>query len=151
MNEQPIEKKKTNGARNRRAGHSFELEVVKLLKAAGFPHAVTCRSESRSRDNDGIDIINKNEAVNGRIPYNIQAKNYSSKVKYLELLNKLPKIEGVTNVVFHKMTVKKGVNFHPLGQVAVLSMEDFLTMASELKKLREELLYLAGELRESQI
>lgn len=125
-------KSKTNGKRNRSAGHGFELAVVKKLKEHGFPHVVTSRSESRSRDNEGTDLINCNERVNGRLPYNIQCKNVCNPLKYPAILSSMIKVPGVTNVIFHKCTKRSATNFIPVGNYAVLSMEDFLSLISEL-------------------
>lgn len=125
-------KSKTNGKRNRSAGHSFELAVVKHMKEHGFPHVVTSRSESRSRDNEGTDLINSKESINGRLPYNIQCKNVCSPLKYPPILAGMHKTPGVTNVIFHKCTKRSATNFIPVGNYAILDMEDFLKLISEL-------------------
>lgn len=127
-------KSKTNGKRNRSAGHGFELCVVKHMKEHGFPHVVTSRSESRSRDNEGTDLINSKEIINGRLPYNIQCKNVCSPLKYPPILGSMVKTKGVTNVIFHKCTKRSATNFIPVGNYAILSMEDFLLIISELNK-----------------
>lgn len=131
--------KRTNGKRNRSAGHSFELKVKDLLVEAGWPHVVTCRSESRSRDNQGIDLINKNEAKNGRLPYNIQCKNATKIPNYIALLTKMPKEPGIVNVVLHKHCTRTETGmFHPKGHYAVVHMDDFLALITELKRLKEQ-------------
>src|ERR1700744_2425012 len=76
------EKKQRGTNRNRDAGHGFERWIVKWFIKLGFPHVVTSRSESRSRDNDQIDVLNKDEYINGRLPYNVQGKCYSSTPDY---------------------------------------------------------------------
>lgn len=134
--EEAAPKKKTNGKRNRAAGHAFELTCVNAMKAAGFKHVVSCRSESRSRDNDGIDLINKHELINGRLPYNVQCKNVKGVLKYHEILERMPDIKGVTNVIFHKMTRKAGDTFQPVGTFAILDMRVFLQIAAELERLK---------------
>lgn len=115
-----------------------------MLREAGFTHVVSTRSESRTRDGMGIDLMNTNEEKNGRLPYNIQCKNYARKVEYHDLLAGLPDDEGVINVVLHKFTEKKkGGNFHPKGHYAILNMEDFFYLITELKKLEKLVAFAA--------
>lgn len=129
---------KTNGKRNRTAGHNLERQVAELLRNAGFPHAVTSRSESKKRDDQGIDIMNHDEATNGRLFFNIQCKNSTDRPQYDVLLKALPDIPGTINAIIHKYTIKKGTAFHPRGYFAVLNMLDFINMLAELDRLRKQ-------------
>lgn len=123
------------GKRNRTAGHSWERDVANTLRKIGFTHAVTSRSESRSRDDQKVDIINKDEATNGRLPYNIQAKCVKGHLKYAALLSELPKTPNVTNVVFHKQTTKsENGRFMETGKFVILNMDDFLEMMKKVRK-----------------
>ena len=132
-----MEAKKRGTRRNNNAGQNFERSVMHLLRAAGFEHVVTTRSESRGRDGQGIDLMNKDELKHGRLPYNIQCKSLCEKAPYAVLLKGLPKGTGAVNVVFHKFTEKKpGGGFHPKGHYAILNMDDFIEMARELKELK---------------
>lgn len=128
---------KTNGKRNRRAGHSFELFTAALLRKNGFTFVVTCRSENRHRDSLGIDLMNTNEYENGRLEYNIQCKNSTERPRYDTLLGEMPKTKDTPNVIFHKYTEKKNSSFVVKGYFAILSMDDFIEMARELKELRQ--------------
>lgn len=121
----------TNGKRNRSAGHSWERKIVEVLRKIGFPHAVTSRSESKSRDDQKVDIINKDEFKNGRLPYNIQAKNTSGTLKYAVVLSEQPKEDGVINVIFHKQTEKQGERFVCRDKFAILYLDDFLKLIKE--------------------
>lgn len=132
-------KKKPGGNRNRGVGHSFERNVALKLREIGFPHVVTSRSESRNRDNDGIDLINKNELVNGRLPYNIQCKSMVGRVPYQKLLKELPTGTGAMNVVFHQFTEKRGGQFYAVGHYAIVDMEEFLKMVKELEYCKQNL------------
>lgn len=129
-------------SRNRTAGHNYERECVLLLKEAGFPHVVSTRSESVSRDAQGIDIMNKDEGTNGRLPYNIQCKNYCQPVKYHEILTGMPQSLGVTNVIFSKLTSNKGKKgktskFVTKGHYAILSQSAFIALIKRLKNLQD--------------
>jgi len=128
-------KGKTNGNRNRSAGHNLEKLVARLLREAGFPHVVTCRSENQRRDGQGIDLMNTDEITNGRLPYNIQCKNATERPKYDQLLKEMPQLKDIMNVIIHKYTAKseQGI-FMPRGYFAILNMNDFIKLISELQK-----------------
>lgn len=127
----------THGARNRSVGHNLERLVVNMLKAIGYNHAVTSRSESKNRDDSGVDIMNHNEIDNGRLPYNIQCKCSTDRPQYDKILSEMPKHKGVKNVIIHKYTIKQGTLFNPRGHFAILSMGDFLDMVANLRMYRE--------------
>lgn len=131
--------KKTNGKRNRTAGHSFECSTVGALKAIGFEHACTSRSESRSRDDQKIDIINKDERKNGRLPYNIQCKNVVGTLKYAKVLSEMPDHGPEINVVLHNQTKRSVSNFITVGQYAFLKMEDFFQLVQQVENLKKQL------------
>lgn len=138
--------------RNREAGHKYERDIVKALVAIGFPHVVTSRSESRSRDNVKIDLCNKDEYKNGRLRCNIQCKSLTDhptdtkkveKVKYRELLKEIEVMEGIMNVVLHRHTVRRGSRFVNAGEYAFMYQADFLSLLEEsekYRKLRQEIL-----------
>lgn len=126
--------------RNRKAGHGYELYEKNAFNEIGFVHLVTSRSESRSRDAQKIDLINKDEHTNGRFPYNIQCKNVSRHLKYHDLYTEIPKTKGVINVILHKFTSNKGNSsghFIPQGYYAIISREDFLLIVKERLELEE--------------
>jgi hypothetical protein len=131
----------TNGKRNKNAGHSWEREIVNDLKEMGYPHVVTTRSESRGRDAQKIDVMNKDEGENGRLPYNIQAKSLSKTAPYPKLLAELPIVKNVINVIFHKQTkANDSGRFMTQGKFAILSLTDFYQMIKDrlrLNKLEE--------------
>ena len=141
-----MEVKKKGSNRNNNAGKGFERTVMHMLRKIGFEHVVTTRSESRGRDAQGIDLMNKDELKNGRLPYNIQCKNMKERVPYYQLLRDLPCDTGAINVVFHKFTEKKaGGGFHAKGHYAILDMADFLQMAEMLETQRQTLLTIQKE------
>ncbi len=129
--------KKTNGKRNKNAGHSWEREIIKLLKEKGFPHVVSTRSESRNRDADKVDIMNKDEHKNGRLPVNIQAKCLAKPVVYYKVLSEMPDGEQI-NVIFHKQT-KKAENgrFMATGTYAISNLDSYLDLLGEREKYRK--------------
>lgn len=118
-------------SRNRTAGHNWEREIVLRLKSIGFSYASTSRLESKARDDQKVDIINKDEYTNGRLPYNIQAKNVAGPVRYHDVLEEQSVIPGIINVVFHKQTKKQGSKFTKIGEYAILHLTDFLALIKE--------------------
>jgi len=128
---------KIMATRNQTAGHNYERDIVKEFKKAGFPHVVTSRVESRSRDDQGIDFINRDEHIRGRLPFNVQSKTLTDyeiasgrteKVKYREILASIPFSEGIIPVFLHRHTVPKHGKFWKEGEYAFMYQRDFFTL-----------------------
>jgi len=134
---------KTNGQRNRTAGHNWERTCKNILIDVGYPHVVTSRSENKKRDADKIDLMNTNEFENGLLPYSVQCKTLSKTSPYPKLLTEMKDLPGATKVVFHQQT-KKSVKgkFMETGRYACLLMDDFIKIIAENKKLREKVVSL---------
>ena len=126
----------TNGKRNRTAGHALERKIVNKLKTIGFPHAVTARSESKARDDLGVDIMNTNEAVNGRLLYNIQAKNTTTSLAYPKILAAMPKDKQL-NVIIHNQTKRSNKRFITKGQYAIMELDSFYSLIERIEKLKD--------------
>lgn len=129
---------KTNGKRNRKAGHMLECQLAARFRDAGYPHVVTSRSESKNKDNNGVDIMNMDEFTNGRLPYNVQCKNSTQRLQYEKILKEMPDHKDVVNVIVHKMTERIGARFQPRGTYVILDLDDFMAIVSELRLHREE-------------
>ena len=124
--------KKTNGKRNRNAGNSLERELVNTLKVI-FPDITTSRNNSRIRDGQGVDLMNKDEVNNGRLPYNFQAKMLAKHVDYTKVLKAMPKSAEI-NVIIHRKTKKsEGGRFMTQGTYAILNADDFYDLIAELE------------------
>jgi hypothetical protein len=126
-------KPKTNGRRNRTAGHNWEREVVIQLKSIGFVNVVTARSESKSRDDKKIDIMNKDEDANGRLPYNIQCKCESKVSAYPKYLSEMPKGD-YPNIIFHKQTKRSGSKFMVQDMYGIMYLKDLLHMMEVVRR-----------------
>lgn len=102
--EQP--KKKTNGKRNKVAGHSWELEIIKILKKRGLydVEVVTCRANSRRLDAAGIDLMHLDEHNHGMMRDSIQAKTVVKAPPYPKLLANIRKANRPGPVIFHRQT-----------------------------------------------
>jgi hypothetical protein len=130
-------KPKTNGKRNKQAGHGWELEIIKRLKEAGFTGVGTTRNNSRARDAQKVDVMNIDEKKDGFLDFNIQAKNESRPTKYQKHLAEMPK-DGATNVVIFKQTAKSlNGRFVKQGEYAIMYFEDWLEYIRKEKELKE--------------
>jgi Holliday junction resolvase len=71
------------GKQNKQRGNNFERKIVKDLKDLGFQGCCTSRSESKSTDDNKIDIIDKNK----QLPFDmqIQTKKTSSTPSYFNI------------------------------------------------------------------
>jgi len=125
------ELKKTNGKRNRSAGNGWERKLAEIFRNIGFPNIVTTRSESRSRDNQKIDLINKDEADNGRFPYDVQAKNVVGHVKYAKVMAEMVNNAHTIPVIIHRQTEKANDRFVVKNDFAILYLDDFLTLVQQ--------------------
>lgn len=123
--------KKTNGRRNRSAGHDWEKEVAAMLRDRKlYPEAITTRQGSHDVDALGIDLMNRNEAANGIMDDSISAKNYCKSVNYSELLTRLNASGRPHPVVFHKQTSRAltSTRFLPKGTYAITDLENYLEL-----------------------
>lgn len=116
--------------RNVYAGHNYELVCRDIFIQLGWPHLTTTREGSQTRDQQKIDLMNKDEHLNGRFEYNIQCKSIAGIVNYHNIfsgyettvliksgprkgqkvkkwIEKMPDNEGVVNVILHKFTEKE--------------------------------------------
>jgi hypothetical protein len=115
---------KHSGKRNRTAGHNFERQIIKELKALWpqrFGEAKSTRSESKNLDDKGVDIMDA-------FGYYFQCKNTCLTPNYEELLERMPQAGPIVNVVMHKKTKKCGTKFMPVGEYAIMTKADFYKM-----------------------
>jgi len=124
----------TNGKRNRAVGHNYERVVAESFRKLGFRHVITSRNGNRDRDGQKVDLVNRDELVNGRFPYNVQCKCTTKALAYPKLLKQLPRVDGVMNVIFHKQTKKCKSKFMPSDRFVILYEKDFLEIVSRLDK-----------------
>lgn len=131
------EKKKTNGKRNKQAGHSWEREVIAILEERGLyvkDEVVTCRSNSRRLDNSGVDLMHLNEATNGMMQDSIQCKTMVKPASYPKLLNNIRKAGRPGPVIFHRQTGlstsprSKGLLQVERDRFAITYMENYLNL-----------------------
>jgi hypothetical protein len=117
------------GNRNRTAGHNWERQCVNLLKRF-FPNIITSRSESKSRDDQKVDLMNRNEFKNGKIPFDFQCKTTSSNINYVRLLDEMP--DDNNPIILHKYTRKAEKNFIEGGKYVIMKLDTFEKLLSEI-------------------
>lgn len=119
--------------RNREAGHSYERDCIKQFRKAGFKHVKSSRQVNRSRDAQKIDLANEDELDNGRFPFNVQCKNIAGACNYHKVMEEIPIIPGIKNVVLHKRTKKIGSKFITEGRYALMYEADFFQLVQQLE------------------
>lgn len=98
---------------SRAKGHAFERQIINLLKELGWTQACSSRSESKRTDDAGIDICFS-------YPLQIQCKAVEALGSAHATLDRMPKVDGVYNVVFHKKNRQ--------GTTVSMSQNDFFTI-----------------------
>lgn len=70
--------------KSKNKGSSWECELIKMFKEAGYEDCVTSRSESKILDNSKIDIVSKS------LPFYCQAKNLINTPSYFKISEECP-------------------------------------------------------------
>lgn len=84
-----------SGATSRRKGHAYERTLAKEFRELGFSKCVTSRAESKTRDDQLVDLCYSG-------PWNVQAKYTANQPNFSALLSAMPREDGQINLVFHK-------------------------------------------------
>lgn len=122
-------KRKVNGAKSRRIGHSYELKIIRELNDIyNTKSLVSTRSESKLLDNLGVDISDRENIL----PMFVQCKNTQS-IPSTSLISEA-KITSKPLVVFWNKRIRKNENCVSGGEFVFLSKEFFYTL---LKKTNE--------------
>lgn len=99
----------------RKKGHSYELQIRDWFRELGWARAVSSRSESKNKDDQGIDLCFTD-------PFNVQAKAVEKLGSIHDVLAKMPKDNY--NLVFHKRNRK--------GTIVAMTIEDFKEILHKL-------------------
>lgn len=93
----------------RKKGHSYELTIRDWFRELGWTNAVSSRSESKNKDDQGVDLCYTD-------PFYIQAKAVEKLGSLHDILARMPKGSHY-NLVFHKKNRK--------GTIVAMTIEDF--------------------------
>jgi hypothetical protein len=129
------------GKRNRTAGHKYERTAAKRFREElGWMHVVTSRSESKTRDDQKVDLMNHDEYTNNRMVFDIQCKNTTVNVNYHKLMEEMPNLNETMPVILHNKTQKvvDGDKFMKVGEYAIMKADDWFTVMAELEQLKKE-------------
>lgn len=99
----------------RKKGHTYELVIRDWFRDLGWSRAVSSRSESKNKDDQGIDLCFTD-------PFNVQAKAVEKLGSIHDVLAKMPKDNY--NLVFHKRNRK--------GTIVAMTIEDFKEILQKL-------------------
>ena len=105
------------GKNNRRKGHSYELQIVRELKAMGI-ECGTSRRHSRERDDAKVDIF-----MLDKTPLNIQCKNNNVFKSPIPILAEMPD-DANYNVIFQKIKAT--------GEYVTMAKSDYYEMLNIL-------------------
>lgn len=93
----------------RKKGHGYELQIRDWFKDLGWSRAVSSRSESKNKDDQGVDLCFTD-------PFNTQMKAVEKLGSIHDVLAKMPSDDNY-NLVFHKKNRK--------GTIVAMTIEDF--------------------------
>lgn len=108
-------------SKNRNKGNSLERTIVNDLKAIGFTGCVTSRSESKTKDNNKIDIID----TNNNLSTNIQVKYLQNCPNYFTISSECSDTSKPFSIIWKKST-KDGSNSP--GTIAMIPYNYFLSL-----------------------
>ena len=119
---------KRKGAYSKRKGNKYELKIIKELIELGFEGLVSARSESKSLDNDKIDIADPQ----GQLPFYVQCKCTKNYPKYHEIIEECPRKDRPL-IVFHNKQVSKEVNMVSSGEFIIMEESYFNIIKGDSK------------------
>ena len=116
-------KKKRSGAYSRRKGNAYELKIIKELGALGYDELRSSRSESRSLDNDKIDIAQLSTAEN-ELPFYVQCKATKNTPSISKIIQDCPRKDKPLVIVWNKQ-INKEVNMASDGEYVIMPKDFF--------------------------
>lgn len=116
-----LKKKRTRSkSYSRTKGHNYETKIAKELRDLGFTEVVTSRSESKSMDDNKVDLIDKSN----KLPCKIQLKATQSIPSYFKIRS-----ESTVNpeefVIIWSKQEKREVNIVSVGEAVIMDKSLF--------------------------
>ena len=105
---------------SRTKGHNFETKIAKELRDLGYTGVVTARSESKSMDNNKIDLVDKN----GIMPFFLQLKSTQNTPSYFSIEQACTDKTLPFCLLWSKQ-VKKEINICSVGEVVMIPKDFF--------------------------
>ena len=116
--EQSDKPKKRSATYSKNKGNAYERQIASELREIGFNGVVTSRSESKSKDDDKIDLIDKD----GLLPIEIQLKKTQSTPQYFKIREE-SSVDNKKFVIIWAKQEKKEKNICTVGECAIISKE----------------------------
>lgn len=110
--------KKRSPGYSKNKGSAYERKIAKELRELGFIGVVTSRSESKSKDDDKIDLIDKD----GYLPIEIQLKSTQATPSYFKIREE-SSVDNKKFVIIWAKQEKKETNICTVGECAIISKE----------------------------
>ena len=119
-NEQEKTQKKRSSKYSKTKGSRYEQQIAKELRDLGFTGCVTARSESKSTDDNKIDIVDKD----GKLPFNIQLKKTLVAPQYFKIREEST-VNPESFVLFWAKQEKKETNICTVGECVTMDKKTF--------------------------
>jgi len=120
INQDSKPKRKRSKSYSRTKGHKYESQIVRELKDLGFPGCKTSRSESKSTDDNKVDIID----TEGRLPCSIQLKKTQSIPSYFKIRSEST-VDPKTFCIIWNKQEKKETNICSIGECVIMDKQFF--------------------------
>ena len=118
--EQSDKPKKRSAAYSKNKGSAYERQIAKELRNIGFTGVVTARSESKSKDDDKIDLIDKDS----KLPVEIQLKRTIAIPQYFKIREQ-SSVDNKKFAIIWAKQEKKEVNICTVGECVIIDKELF--------------------------
>ena len=112
-------KRNRRGAAARRKGNAYEVQICKELNEFGFD-CVTSRKESKSTDDNKVDIIDRSK----KLPVFIQAKKTQTIPQYFKIRSEST-VDPSKFVIMWNKQVPKTTNVCSAGELVLMPKELF--------------------------
>ena len=117
---QETPKKQRSKGYSRNKGNRYEAQVVKELKELGYTGVKTSRSESKSADDNKVDIVDTEH----KLPVNLQLKKTQSIPSYFKIRSEST-VDPKTFAIMWNKQEKKEKNICSVGECVIISKELF--------------------------
>ena len=121
-------KKKRSGSYSRNKGNAYELKIIKELTELGWKGLKSSRSESKSLDNDKIDIAETED----HLPFYVQCKKTKNCPSISDIIKACPRKDRPLVIIWNKQ-INKEVNMASDGEYVMMSKEFFYKLITSQK------------------
>lgn len=116
----PKPKKKHSASYSKNKGNRYEQQIAKELRELGFPGCKTSRKESKSADDNKVDIID----TENKLPCSIQLKKTQSTPSYFNIRSQST-VDPETFCIIWNKQEKKETNICSVGECVMIDKQFF--------------------------